>query len=73
MKVVVRVLFKGEFYRFIENVDSQLKILINNRTTESNVKIVIAALLVTAMKKMTTEDINTALLFFSLESALYDP
>jgi hypothetical protein len=73
LKVVVRVLFKGEFYRFIENVDSQLKILINNRTTESNVKIVIAALLVTAMKKMTTEDINTALLFFSLESALYDP
>jgi hypothetical protein len=70
---VVRVLFKGEFYRFIENVDSQLKILINNRTTESNVKIVIAALFVTAMKKMTTEDINTALLFFSLESALYDP
>jgi len=73
LKVVVRVLFKGEFYRFIENVDSQLKILINNRTTESNVKIVIAALFVTAMKKMTTEDINTALLFFSLESALYDP
>lgn len=25
------------------------------------------------MKKLTPDDINTALLFFSLESALYDP
>jgi hypothetical protein len=25
------------------------------------------------MKKLSTDDINTALLFFSLESALYDP
>ncbi len=72
MKVVVRMLFKGKFYRFIENVDTNFKILINNRTTKANAKIVIAALFVAAMKKLTTEDINTALLFFSLESALYD-
>jgi hypothetical protein len=73
LRTVVRVLVRGEFYRFIENVDNQLKILINNRSTEANVKIALAALFVTAMKKLTPDDINAALLFFSLESALYDP
>jgi hypothetical protein len=76
----MRILFRGEFYRFIRNGDNQLKILINNRTTEANVKIIKAALFVSALKKLkylffysSTDDITTALLFFSLESALYDP
>ena len=51
-KNAIRILFRGEFYRFIENSDNQLKILVNNRTTEANVKIIIAALFVSVLKKL---------------------
>jgi hypothetical protein len=52
LKAVVRVLLRGEFYRFIDNSDNQLKILVNNRTTDANVKIALSALFVTALKKL---------------------
>lgn len=51
-KAVIRILFRGEFYRFIENSENQLKILVNNRTTEANVKIIMAALFVSVLKKL---------------------
>lgn len=51
-RAVMRILFRGEFYRFIENSENQLKILVNNRTTEANVKIIMAALFVSILKKL---------------------
>lgn len=53
LKLILRILFKGEFYRFIHNNENQLKILVNNRTTEANVKILIAGLLVYLTKRLT--------------------
>lgn len=47
-----------------------MTVLVNNRTTEANVKIIIASLLIYAARKLTVEEIVTSILFFNLEAAL---
>jgi hypothetical protein len=53
LKAVLRILYLGEFYRFINNSENQIKILINNKTTDLNVRILIAALFVLSSRKLT--------------------
>lgn len=48
----MKILLHGDFYRFIFKSENEIKILINNRTTEANIKIIIAALIGLCLKKL---------------------
>lgn len=47
---VLRVLLRGDFYRYLR--DSLPKCIINNRTTSTNVEILVAALQLYALNKL---------------------
>lgn len=48
---LLRVLLRGDFYRYLRECIP--KCIINNRTTSSNVEIVVAAILLTSISKLT--------------------
>jgi hypothetical protein len=52
LKAAIRGLHTGDFYLYLHNTDHKITSLINNRTTEANTKIAIAALVNSAAKKL---------------------